>query len=157
MANHDSNHTTDELEAIREEGRVEGREEVRREISGTPRPDESTETIRRLARQETRPIVKDAVRDHADYCEHEGPLCSVAKKVDDLRVSDIKGKVLMSVAIVCIPVAMGLWTNSRNNERLKQEIETAAEVARHLKALQDATGGHVSNASQPTHFAQGAP
>ena len=71
-----------------------------------------------------------------------GGLYLLGEKVDALRVTDIKGKLLMSAAIVLIPVGLAIWTNIRSNDRLAKQIEVAAEVAKQLKAVQEAAKGH---------------
>jgi hypothetical protein len=82
--------TTDERAAIKDEIL----DEVTSELQQTPAPAgaaQSSEQIRRLARSEARPLIRTAVADHAEHCEHEGPLCSVAEKVDSLatKVGDL--------------------------------------------------------------------
>ena len=152
MSSTDANHTTDELEAIREEGRAEGRAEALGHA--TPRPEDSTETIRRISRQEAKSVVKEYVSGHADYCRDEGPLCKVADKVDSLRTSSSRQNGALAILTLLGPIVLGLWLNSRANDRLSQQLNVAADVARQLKAVQDATKGGAMVDSPKAHFAQ---
>jgi hypothetical protein len=135
---------TGELDAITEEVR----DEVTAELE-TPAPARgiSSETIRRLARNEARPIARTEVRDHADECEHSGPLCAVAKKVDDLRVAFNRWAGALALLCILMPVGIAVWTNQRANSRaeesLRDTIKAAKDVAEQLKAVQDAAkSGH---------------
>jgi hypothetical protein len=149
---------TDELEAVREEGREQGREEIRREFgAGTPRPsDESSERIRRIVRQEAKPMVKNEVRDHADYCKDEGPLCSVAAKVDEVlktmaekrgadRVWAIGRAAGGAVALAVLGFTLNYFAAKRSESVVRDTVQAAADVAKQLRAVQEAARtGHVA-------------
>jgi hypothetical protein len=72
-----------------------------------------------------------------DCMQPGGGLHELGQKVDQLRVTDIKGKVLVSLLVVLIPLGIAWWNNSKSNERLQKQIETAADVAKQLKIVQD--------------------
>jgi hypothetical protein len=136
----------DEREAIREEGRAEGREEAMREAGETTPPiSESSEAIRRLARMEAKPIARQEVADHSDHCTNKGALYSVAKIVDGLRVTIIRWGAALGLIVVLLPIGIAWYSNreadTRANESLRKTIDAAAEVARQLKAIQDASKG----------------
>ena len=146
---------TDEREAIRDEVRAEVVDEVTAELRGiASAPDDSSERIRRLSRNEVRPLLREAIAKHASECEHEGPLCVVAAKVDVLRISSYKQNAVLAFLAVVMPIVLGIWLNNRANDRLSQQLSVAADVARQLKAVQDAAGGHTMNLDTPTHLAQ---
>lgn len=138
--------TTDEREAIMEEGRAEGREEAIRGSTCTPKPSsESSETIRRLARMEAKPIARQEVAEHSDHCTNEGALYSVAKIVDNLRVTIVRWGAVFGFILVLLPIGIAWYSNreadNRASESLRKTIDAAAEVARQLKAIQDAAKG----------------
>ena len=145
----DKNHTTDELEAIREEGRAEGRKEAL-----APSPDDSTERMRRVARDVAKPIAKELVRDHSDHCREKGSLCQVAAQVDKLRSVSSRQNGALAVLTLLGPIILGIWLNSRANDRLSQQLSAAADVAAKLKAVQDATKGGAMAGYPKTHIAQ---
>lgn len=121
-------------------------DEIRDEVTAefeTPAPVRgiSSETIRRLARNEARPIARDEMREHAYECEHKGPLCSVSEKVDRLRASSSRQNGALALLTLLGPIILGIWLNSRANDRLTQQMQVAADVARQLKAVQDAAKG----------------
>ena len=157
--------TTDEREAIKDELRDEVRAEVVDEVTAelgarTPPPDESSERIRRLSRAESRPLIRSAISAHADHCRDEGPLCSVSKQVDRLRVSSYRQNGALALLTLLGPIVLGIWINSRANDRLSQQLNVAADVARQLKAVQDAskTHGALESTEPPKcQFATGAP
>jgi hypothetical protein len=144
-------------------------DEIRDEVTAemqTPAPTPggvSTETMRRLARNEARPIVRNAISDHADQCEHEGPLCAVAAKVEDVekkidlvittlaerrgadRVWALVRAAGGAVALAVLGFTLNHFAARRSENSVRQTIEAAADVARQLKAVQDATrAGHGS-------------
>jgi hypothetical protein len=148
MANNDANHTTDELEAVREEAEAKGRAEGRAEAQSglTPRPDESSDRIRRIVKPETKSIVKEAVRDHADHCRDEGALCTVADKVDKLNRS-----VLMAMGVIMLIGGMMpfFWA------RLSTRLDTLDRMQIDIVKLTAQQAGRASMAADvPAHFAQ---
>ena len=144
MSSNDATHTTDELEAVREEGRAEGRAEAQAHV--TPRPDESSDRIRRVVRPETKSIVKEAVRDHADHCRDEGALCTVAEKVDKLNRS-----VLMAMGVLLLVGGMmpffwaRLSTRLDTLDRMQMDIVRLTVQSGHAEKVVD---------SPSVHFAQ---
>jgi hypothetical protein len=145
MASHPKDQiTTDEREAILEEGREQGRSEAQAHV--TPRPDESSDRIRRVVRPETKSIVKEAVRDHADHCRDEGALCTVAEKVDKLNRS-----VLMAMGVLLLVGGMMpfFWA------RLSTRLDTLDRMQMDIVRL-TAQSGHAQKVvdSPSIHFAQ---
>jgi hypothetical protein len=109
----------------------------------TPGVADSSERIRELARKEARPIAREAVAAHSTHCEHEGPLCSVAKQVDKLRTSNNRQGGALAILTVLGPIVLGIWLSRNADERLRIQIEVARDVAQQLKAVQEAAkGGH---------------
>jgi hypothetical protein len=137
----------DEREAIREEGRAEGREEAMREAGETTPPiSESSETIRRLARMETRPIVDKSITEHAENCP-------IAKIVDGIRVTIIRWGAVLGLIVVLLPIGIAWYSNreadTRATESLRKTIDAAADVARQLKAVQEAARGAHGSLEEP--------
>lgn len=147
---------TGERDAIKDEIR----DEVTAEFE-TPAPHHgiSSETIRRLARNEARPIARTVAKDemeaHEGRCRDPGgPLCNVEQKVKTLdeKVDKIgtlvtRGMAIVSLLVFAAPIGTALWLNQRSNSRaadsLRETINAAAEVAKQLKAVQDAArSGH---------------
>jgi hypothetical protein len=140
-----------------EDGGVSQRlvDEVSRAIAAERTPTPVAESSERM-----KSIAKEAMRDHADFCRDEGPLCSVAEKVDQLRTSFNRWAGAMALVCVLLPVGIALWSNraaeTRATESLRKTIEAAAEVAKQLKAVQEARhGASIDRVVAPT-YAQAA-
>jgi len=116
-----------------------GRRFERRHTGHTPPvvsilPAEASEHMRDIAEK----VFNEQLPQHKlDCMQPGGGLHELGQKVDQLRVTDIKGKLIMSALLVLIPIALAWWNNSKSNDRLQEQIKTAAEVAKHLKAVQD--------------------
>jgi hypothetical protein len=102
----------------------------------------STEKMWSISKEAATGIVDHKILKHASECEHEGPLCTVAKTVDALRVTVIRGTAMLAFVVVALPIALSLWNNhmasARAEDSLRKTIEAAANVAKELKAVQDA-------------------
>jgi hypothetical protein len=116
-------------------GRAIG-EEISRAIHAERTPTPVVPSEREFQR-----IAREEVHAHADHCRDEGPLCVVAEKVDKLRVSSYRQNGALAFLAIIGPLLLGLWLNSRSDDRLQRQIDVAADVARQLKAVQDSARG----------------
>ena len=100
---------------------------------------EDLEKIRQLEGRAAESRLMEAIGEHAQKCRDEGPLCKVEEKVDKLRTASARQNGVLAFLIVVGPVVLGLFLNNSANSRLQKQIDTAADVARVLKDLQDAS------------------
>ena len=136
VAKHIDNVVTGAVERAERRGRKYGEHTGR-----TPQvvPVSTMEHVREIAEK----VFDEKIPAHKlDCMQPGGGLHELGKKVDQLRVTDIKGKLIMSAILVLIPIALALWNNSKSNDRLQDQIKTAAEVAKQLKVVQDVAKSH---------------
>jgi hypothetical protein len=99
---------------------------------------EDLEKIRRLEDRAAESRLMEAIGEHSIKCRDEGPLCAVAEKVDKLRTASARQNGILAFLTVVGPIVLGLLLNNSANSRLQKQIDTAADVARVLKDLQEA-------------------
>jgi hypothetical protein len=99
--------------------------------------------------------VELAIIKRCEECQKpDGANGALAEKVDQLRISSWRQNGGLAVLIFVATIGVGLWQNSKANDRLTLQIEMAAKVAAQLKAVHDAAErGHTSLPVPTDHFA----
>ena len=102
--------------------------------------------LARLREDKAKNEALQMVYDHKEWCIKEGPLAALKsqvaaqnEKVDKLQTSSTRQNAVLGFLTVVGPIVLGLLLNSSSNSRLQKQIDVAADVARTLKDLQDAT------------------
>lgn len=183
---HDPTDPGDKLAAVRVEMREEvtgairdAREAGRREERDREWANERQHTVLTPAPVVTHSDVKLAISEKCESCQRPGgAIHELASEVKGLA-TEVKAAVLTmaeqrgekrswaviraaagAVALAVLGFTLNHFAAKRSDDTLQRQIEVAAQVAKKLKALEDATKGHTEleyGASSDTRIAQARP